>query len=147
MRSILIMTVWLTATPVLAESLCYYWVEPDGTVTSYQRPPFDISTPALLSTPDGRLIIAPAQRCLDNRKLNQKPATQAAAPQPGATPPPPAPPAPAAPPPVEQAVPRPEPAPDLQLQPIEPAPQPRPEPAPESTPEIRLDPGSIDTTA
>jgi hypothetical protein len=137
----------LIATPVSAQSLCYYWVDADGTITSYQLPPFDIATPNPLVADDGsRLIIAPARRCRDNTVLNAPP------PQAAVTPSPMQPPAtlgepletlPApAPTPAPDFQPVPETTPDFQLIPLEPAPESLAEPLaePVPAPELQLEP-------
>lgn len=127
-------TALLIAAPVGAQSLCYYWVDADGTVTSYQLPPIDVATPNPLAAEDGgRLIIAPAPRCQDNMVLNAPPP---AAPTPAATRSPPTlgePPSttpPPAPTPSPDFEPTPESVPDFQLEPLEPMPEPLAEPTP-----------------
>jgi hypothetical protein len=145
MHIIALLVALLIATPVSAQSLCYYWVDADGTITSYQLPPFDIATPNPLAADDGsRLVIAPARRCRDNTVLNAPP------PQAAVTPFPMQPPATLgepleslpAPEPTPDFQPVPEAGPDFQLEPLEAAPEPPTEPLaePVPTPELQLEP-------
>lgn len=143
MHLIAFLAALLIATPVSAQSLCYYWVDADGTITSYQLPPFDIATPNPLAAEDGgRLVIAPAPRCQDNMVLNAPP------PQAAATPPPSQPATrPGAPleslrtpEPSPDFQPVPESTPDFQLEPLEPTPEPLTESTPIPEPEDQLEP-------
>ncbi len=122
MRLFMLFSILLVTTPVLGQSMCYYWVDPSGAVTSYTSPPLDIQTSSPISSAEGRLLIAMTERCHNDKLIRAGVVTAAIEP-------PPPPPQPAAPEllpiPEPRALPRPEP--DVQLPLTEPD-LPRPEP-------------------
>ena len=60
---------------LLADVFCYYWVDPDGTVTSYKTSPIDLSTPPNGLRKEGReghLIIGTTNtKCSDGKVLTK----------------------------------------------------------------------------
>lgn len=59
-RKIFIIVSVVFSSPVFAAEFCYFWVESDGTITAYDKPPFNLSGPPFggLKSDQGRLIIA-----------------------------------------------------------------------------------------
>lgn len=138
-------------------ALCYYWVDNDGTVTSYTSPPFNIETSNPISSDAGRLMIAMADRCRNDHVVRAGVTTAAIEPEEPRRPPPrtmpPIPePGPIPVPEPEVQLPQPEPpvpAPEAQLPTPEPEapviepevpPLPEPETDTPTTPELRLEP-------
>lgn len=160
----------LSGTALGQTSLCYYWVDNDGAVTSYTTPPFNIETSNPISSDAGRLLIAVTDRCRNDQVIRAGVTTAAIEPEeprrpaPRTMPPIPVPeagpipipepevqlpvpesaiPAPEAPSPApEAALPTPEaPAPEPQAPAAEPQTPPAPaEPETPTTPELRLEP-------
>ncbi len=76
--SILVLAL-LGGVPAGADVLCYYLVKPDGSITSYQRPPFDIGGDQSVDSSQGRIIIAAAQKCRDDVVVKAAPKAQESA--------------------------------------------------------------------
>ncbi len=90
MRLLMLLSVLVVTTPVMGQSMCYYWVDPSGTVTSYTTPPLDIQTSSPIGSAEGRLLIAMTDRCRNDHVIREGLVTAAIEPQP--QPPQPAPP-------------------------------------------------------
>lgn len=63
----------MLTTATYASEFCYYWVDKDGSVTTYERPPFNLSGPPFggLASGEGRLIIAQTQGSCQGSRLNK----------------------------------------------------------------------------
>ena len=59
-----------------SQTFCYYWAANDGTITSYTRPPVDISY-TTLDYPTGRVIIASPAVCENGKVIVKGPTEQA----------------------------------------------------------------------
>ena len=126
MRLFMLLSILLVTTPVWGQSMCYYWVDPSGAVTSYTAPPLDIQTSSSISSAEGRLLIAMTDRCRNDQLIRAGVTTAAV--EPVEEPPQPAPPD-LFPTPEPGTVPIPEP--EVQL-PVPEATVPRPQPEPEA---------------
>jgi hypothetical protein len=63
----------LLTSVTFASEFCYYWVSEDGSVTTYESPPFNLSGPPFggLASNEGRLVIAQTEGSCQGSRLRK----------------------------------------------------------------------------
>jgi hypothetical protein len=72
-KIIIVAVGFLLSSSAFAKEFCYYWVAADGTVTTYENPPFNLSGPPFggLASDEGRLIIAQTEGSCAGSRLKK----------------------------------------------------------------------------